>query len=74
MLFSLQACHGSDVHQAKELEWATALALAALEVWFKVVEDEWELIAARAFRFLDSRKARSLVDLATKSINTLQRP
>jgi len=72
--FSLLS-HSLTLSQAKDqLEWATALALAALAEWFKVVEDEWELIAERGFAFLDSHNARSLISLATTLIQSLARP
>jgi hypothetical protein len=46
--------------------WATALALAALALWFKAAEDEWELIDARSRRFLAAIDALPLIALATQ--------
>jgi len=58
------------VHQAKDqTAWATALALAALEAWFKAVEDEWQLIAARAYHFIDGLNARALITAAASFIH-----
>jgi hypothetical protein len=54
------------------LAWATALALAALEAWFKAAEDEWELIAARAVRFLTGLNALALVALAAPLFRSTQ--
>ncbi|ELR17271.1 von Willebrand factor type A domain containing protein [Acanthamoeba castellanii str. Neff] len=66
----VQKLHGAAAGQV----WATVLALASLAAWFQAVEDEWELIAARARRFLAglhvAADLASLLALATQFLST----
>ncbi len=66
-----QKLHGAAAGQV----WATVLALASLAAWFPAVEDEWELIAARAQHFLAGLHVAagdlaSLLALATQFLST----